>query len=74
MRTEHITGIYFEAILPLLESSTSVIGRKNWLFSATPRGVKASSVIYPIIETAKANFLKPFEYLWGRKDPVRSRR
>jgi transposase len=40
-----------------------VIGRKNWLFSATPKGAHASSVIYSIIETAKANGLKPFEYL-----------
>jgi hypothetical protein len=40
-----------------------VIGRKNWLFSATPKGAKASSVIYSIIRTAKINNLKPFEYL-----------
>jgi transposase len=40
-----------------------VIGRKNWLFSATPKGARASSVIYSIIETAKENDLKPFEYL-----------
>ena len=40
-----------------------VIGRKNWLFSATPKGAKASSVIYSMIETAKENGLKPFEYL-----------
>jgi transposase len=40
-----------------------VIGRKNWLFSATPKGAKASSVIYSLIETAKENGLKPFEYL-----------
>ena len=40
-----------------------VIGRKNWLFSATAKGAKASSVIYSMIETAKANGLKPFEYL-----------
>lgn len=40
-----------------------VIGRKNWLFSATPRGAKASSVIYSVIETAKENGLNPFEYL-----------
>jgi hypothetical protein len=33
------------------------------LFSATPRGAQASSVIYSIIETAKENNLKPFEYL-----------
>jgi hypothetical protein len=40
-----------------------VIGRKNWLFSATVNGAKASSVIYSMIETAKENLLKPFEYL-----------
>ncbi|AOM82059.1 IS66 family transposase [Salisediminibacterium beveridgei] len=40
-----------------------VIGRKNWLFSNTPRGAKSSSVIYSIIETAKENRLKPQAYL-----------
>ena len=40
-----------------------VIGRKNWLFSCTPKGAKASSIIYSIIETAKENRLKPYEYL-----------
>ena len=40
-----------------------VIGRKNWLFSNTPRGAKASAVVYSIVETAKENGLKPFEYL-----------
>lgn len=40
-----------------------VIGRKNWLFSNTPRGAKSSSIIYSIVETAKENNLKPFNYL-----------
>ena len=40
-----------------------VIGRKNWLFSATPKGARASSVIYSVVQTAKENGLKPFEYL-----------
>jgi transposase len=40
-----------------------VIGRKNWMFSVTPRGARASSVIYSVVETAKENRLKPFEYL-----------
>jgi transposase len=40
-----------------------VIGRRNWLFSATPKGAKASAVIYSVMRTAKANDLKPFEYL-----------
>ncbi|MBS3937225.1 MAG: IS66 family transposase [Peptococcaceae bacterium] len=40
-----------------------VIGRKNWLFSNTPRGAKASATIYSIVETAKENGLNPFAYL-----------
>jgi hypothetical protein len=40
-----------------------VIGRKNWLFSNTPRGAKASATIYSIVETAKENGLNPFQYL-----------
>jgi len=41
----------------------TVIGRKNFLFSNTPRGAKASAVLYSIVETAKANRLKPEVYL-----------
>jgi len=40
-----------------------VIGRKNWLFSGSPRGAKASAAIYSLIETAKANNLEPYRYL-----------
>lgn len=40
-----------------------VIGRKNFLFCNTPRGAKASAVIYSIIETAKENGLNPYSYL-----------
>jgi transposase len=40
-----------------------VIGRKNWLFSGSPGGAKASSKLYSLIETAKANGLRPYEYL-----------
>lgn len=40
-----------------------VIGRKNWLFSNTPEGAKASAVYYSLIVTAKENNLNPFEYL-----------
>ena len=39
------------------------VGRKNWLFCNTPSGAKASAAVYSIVETAKANGLKPFEYL-----------
>ena len=40
-----------------------VIGRKNWLFSGSPNGAKASAALYSLIETAKANRLQPYEYL-----------
>ncbi len=40
-----------------------VIGRKNFLFCNTPNGANSSAVIFSIIETAKENGLKPFEYL-----------
>jgi len=40
-----------------------VIGRKNWLFANTERGATASAMFYSIIETAKENDLKPYEYL-----------
>ena len=40
-----------------------VIGRKNWLFSGSPRGAEASANLYSLIETAKANALEPWAYL-----------
>jgi transposase len=40
-----------------------VIGRKNWLFSNTPNGAKASAIYYSLIVTAMENGLNPFEYL-----------
>lgn len=40
-----------------------VVGRKNWLFSGTPDGAKASALLFSLIETAKANNLEPYAYL-----------
>ena len=39
------------------------LGRKNWLFSASVKGVKASANLYSLIETAKVNGLEPYSYL-----------
>jgi len=39
------------------------VGRKNWLFSNSPKGAKASAIVYSLIETAKANDLDPERYL-----------
>lgn len=52
------------------------IGRKNWLFSGSPKGAAASAAIYSIVETAKANGLNPykyFEYLFKQLPAVRFR-
>ncbi len=40
-----------------------VIGRKNFLFSGTPKGAEASALLYSLVETAKANKLEPYAYL-----------
>lgn len=40
-----------------------VIGRKNWLFSKTPKGATASAMAYSLIVTAKENDLNVFNYL-----------
>lgn len=39
------------------------IGRKNFLFSVSPKGAEASALFYSLIETAKANGLEPYKYL-----------
>jgi hypothetical protein len=40
-----------------------VVGRKNWLFSDSVKGVAASANLYSLIETAKANGMEPYAYL-----------
>ena len=40
-----------------------VIGRKNWLFSNSPRGADTSAKVFSIIETAREIGLNPYEYL-----------
>ena len=39
------------------------VGRKNWLFSDTVKGARASAVIYSLVETAGANGLSERGYL-----------
>jgi transposase len=38
-------------------------GRKNWLFAGSPHGAFASTFIYSLIESTKANDLEPKRYL-----------
>ena len=39
------------------------VGRRNWLFSNTANGAKASAALYSIISTAQANGLDAEKYL-----------
>lgn len=39
------------------------MGRKNWMFSNTPRGAESSAVLYSLVLTARANGLNQYRYL-----------
>ena len=39
------------------------IGKKNWQMIDTINGAKTSAIIYSLVETAKANNLKPYDYI-----------
>ncbi len=39
------------------------LGRKNWLFSDTPKGAEASAIVYTMVEMAKAHNLNIYKYL-----------
>lgn len=56
-RVEITNAVVENAIRPF------AVGRRNWLFSGSPKGAKASACVYSLVETAKANKLDPFRYL-----------
>lgn len=39
------------------------VGKHSWHVIATPKGAKSSAMLYSIVETARANGLKPYAYL-----------
>ena len=39
------------------------LGRKNWVNMDSIRGAQASAILYSLVETAKANNLRVYEYL-----------
>lgn len=54
----NISNIWIEnAVRPF------AVGRRNWLFSASVDGAKASAMYFSLIETAKKNGFEPFDYL-----------
>ena len=40
------------------------VGRKNWLFCDTVKGAESSAIVYTMVETAKANGIDPYDYLF----------
>ncbi len=58
-----------EAVVPLDNNECErairpfTIGRKNWVLIDSMQGAQSSAVIYSIVETAKANHLKIYEYM-----------
>ena len=40
------------------------VGRRNWLFNNTPLGAHASAAMFSLVETAKANNLDPFHFMY----------
>ena len=61
--SEHDWRITPCSVLPSASLNSIGIGRKNWLFSDTPKGATASAQIYSLIETAKANGQEPYAWL-----------
>jgi transposase len=49
-----------------------VVGRKNWLHAGSPRGAKASAMIYTLIETALCRMRHSAVYAEHRTMPNRS--
>lgn len=41
-----------------------VLGRKNWLFPDSVKGAESSVIVYSLLETAKANGVEPYDYLF----------
>jgi len=66
---EYLENVYLDGRLEFSNNRAErsvkpfVMGRKAWLFSNTPDGAKASSIIYSIVETAKENGLRPHQYI-----------
>jgi transposase len=65
----YLENVYLDGRLELSNNRAErsikpfVIGRKNWLFANSVRGAKSSAILYSIVESAKENKLKVFEYL-----------
>lgn len=68
-RWQHLTNFLLDGFLEIDNNGAEnqirpfAVGRKNWLFSGSPRGAQASALFYSLIATAVANGWNPFDYL-----------
>ena len=68
-RWQQLTNFLLDGLLEIDNNGAEnqirpfAIGRKNWLFSGSPRGAHASALFYSLIATAVANDWNPFDYL-----------
>lgn len=46
------------------------MGTKDWLFSQATNEANASATLYSIIETVKANYLVPYDYLMHKMEQI----
>ncbi|MEO7045823.1 MAG: transposase [Ferruginibacter sp.] len=75
---KELTNYLLDGMLEIDNNNTEnkirpfAIGRKNWLFSATPNGAKASALFYSLIATAEASSWNPFDYLKYLFENIRS--
>jgi transposase len=77
-RWQELNNYLLDGALEIDNNSTEnkirpfALGRKNWLFAATPNGAKASALFYSLINTAVANDWNPFEYIKYLFENIRS--
>ena len=69
LQRKYLENIYLDGRLELSNNISEraikpfVQGRKVWLFSNTPNGAESSSILFSLVETAKANNLSPYQYV-----------
>ena len=68
-RWQELTNYLLDGILEIDSNGVEnqirpfAVGRRNWLFSGSPKGAEASALFYSLIATAVANGWNPFDYL-----------
>ena len=66
---KYLTAFLEDGEIPIDNSASErairpfCVGRSNWHIIDTIKGAQASAIVYSMVETAKANNLKPYEYL-----------